>query len=52
MGRLGSTLIEALGSGWNVGFEEGKLGRGIVFEMYIMDKLEKAAKELKGTATL
>jgi len=33
MSGWGSTLIEAGCGGWDRGFLEGKLGRGIVFEM-------------------
>ena len=33
VGGLGSTLIEAGGAGGNKGLVEGKLGKGIAFEM-------------------
>jgi hypothetical protein len=34
MGGWGSTIIEAEGKkGWDRGFAEGKLGKGITFEM-------------------
>ena len=32
---VGSTLIEAGGGGWYMGFLEGKPRKGITFEMYI-----------------
>jgi hypothetical protein len=35
VGRWVSTLIEAGGGGWDRGFSEGKLGKGITFEMQI-----------------
>jgi hypothetical protein len=33
VGGWGSTLIEAGRGGWDRGFPEGKLGKGITFEM-------------------
>jgi len=48
-GRWESTLIVTVGEGvWNMGFEEGKPGSGITFEMYI-NKITKKEKELKFT---
>jgi hypothetical protein len=35
VGGQGSTLIEAGGGGWDGGFVEEKLGKGITFEMQI-----------------
>jgi hypothetical protein len=35
VGNWGRTLIEARGGGWDMGFVEGKPGRGITFEMEI-----------------
>jgi hypothetical protein len=33
VGGWGSTLTESGEGGWNMGFQERKLGKGIIFEM-------------------